>query len=71
MNEEKDPKREGHEQDFSEFAKHAGQRPEDEGHHRSSSSVSFGAMFLRGCAIVAGVVVLLFFLILGTCFLRA
>jgi len=72
VTEEKDPKSEGHEQDFSALAKHSGPRPETEGPHRTTGNMrwsSFGRMLLRGCGIVVGVVVMLFFLIVGVCFL--
>jgi hypothetical protein len=61
MNEEKDQKPEGHEQDYSDFAKHQRPRSEDKG--------GGGGTFMRGCGILVGVVALAFFFILGTCFL--
>ena len=64
MNEEKDPKPDGHEQDLSEFAKHV--PPKLEG----SDGPSASRVILRGCGIVAGVVLLTFFFIVGTCFIR-
>jgi len=60
MNEENDPKPEGKEQDFSEFAKHSSPKPEES---------SGGSSFLRGCGIALGIVALIFFFIVGTCFL--
>ena len=63
MNEEKDQKPEGHEQDFSEFAKRQPPQSDDKGGRGS------GGWFLRGCGILVGVVLLAFFFILGTCFL--
>ena len=66
MNEEKDPKPEGHEQDFSDFAKHS--RPKA-GEMGGSGSGDSDGSFLRGCGIAVGVVALTFFFILGTCFL--
>jgi hypothetical protein len=61
MNEEKNQKPEGHEEDFSDFAKHPRSQPEKKGG---------GSAFLRGCGIAVGVVALVFFFIVGTCFLR-
>ena len=70
MNEEKDPKSEGHEQDFSEFAKHS--RPQS-GDMGGRSGGGRGSSFLRGCylafGIVVGVVAVVFFLIVGVCFI--
>jgi hypothetical protein len=61
MNEEgKDQKPEGSEHDLSEFATSRSQAPPAEGG---------GGSFMRGCLIALGVVALIFFLILGTCFL--
>jgi hypothetical protein len=65
MNEEKDQKPEGSEQDFSEFAKHSRPQP-GPGDLDGRGS---GDWFFRGCGIVVGVAALIFFLILGTCFL--
>ena len=65
MNEEKDQKPEGHEQDFSEFAKR--QRPQSD--DKGGESSGGGSTFMRGCGILVGVVALAFFFILGTCFL--
>ena len=66
MNEEKDQKPKGHEQDFSDFAKHPRPELRKEGRDRAGS-------FRRGCgmavAIASGVVALAFFLIAGVCFI--
>ena len=62
MNEEKDKKPEGREQDFSEFAKHSRPQPGD-------TEGGSGGSFMSGCGILIGVAVLMFFFILGTCFL--
>ena len=67
MNEEKEKKPEGHEQDFSESAKHS--RPPS-GYSGGSSRGRSAGLFMRGCAIAFGVVALVFFFIVGTCFLR-
>lgn len=61
--EEKDQKPEGREQDFSEFANQ--QRPQPD----NKRSEGGGDWILRGCGIVLGVVVLVFFLVLGVCFI--
>jgi len=66
MNEEKDQKPQGHEQDFSEFAKQSRPQPGDLGESDKSGS---GGTFMRGCGILVGVVLLAFFFVLGTCFL--
>ena len=66
MDEEKDQKPEGHEQDFSEFAKHSRPQPADTGGNDESGG---GSAFMRGCGILVGVVLLAFFFVLGTCFL--
>ena len=63
MNEEKDQKPEGHEQDFSEFAKHSRPPPAHTGAGDSGNS------FLRGCGIAVGVVALVFFFVVGACFI--
>jgi hypothetical protein len=68
MNEEKDPKPEGREQDFTEFARHTQPKPGDPGGGDSDGWGRKGS-FARGCAIAFGVVALIFFLIVGTCFL--
>jgi hypothetical protein len=60
MNEEKDPKPEGSEQDLSEIARSRSQPLPRES----------GGSFMRGCGIAVGIVALIFFFILGTCFLR-
>ena len=68
MSEEKDPKPDGKEHDFSEFAKH--KRPDAGDSQDSTLSDGWGgSAFLRGCGITLGVVALIFFFILGTCFL--
>lgn len=68
MNEEKDHKPQGSEHDFSEFAKHS--RPQS---GEMGGRSSRGGSFLRGCymafGIVVGVVAVVFFLILGVCFI--
>jgi hypothetical protein len=59
MNEEKDQKPEGSEQDFSDFA---GSRPPPPPEGR-------GGSFLRGCGIAVGVVALIFLFVVGACFI--
>jgi len=66
MNEEKDEKPKGHEQDFSEFAKHS-RPPPGPGDLDGSGS---GSWFLRGCGIAVGIVALIFFFIVGVCFIK-
>ena len=62
MSEEKDPKPDGKEHDFSEFAKQSLPK-------REESGGGGGSAFLRGCGIAFGIVALIFFFIVGTCFL--
>ena len=66
MNEENDQKPEGHGQDFSEYAKHSRPRPYEQ-------DAGSGSSLLRGCiralGILAGVVAVVFFLIVGVCFI--
>jgi len=69
MNEEKDPKPEGHEQDFSAFAKHTPPKSGDAGGDGSSDGWGGAGPFMRGCGIVVGIVALIFFLIVGACFI--
>lgn len=69
MNEEKDQKPEGHEQDFSEFSNHRRPQSDDKGGQRGQGGGGGGGTFMRGCGILVGVVALVFFFILGTCFL--
>jgi len=66
MNEEKDQKPEGIEHDFSEFAKN--QRPQTDDKVDKGGEGS-GGSFLRGCGIALGVVALVFFFIVGACFM--
>ena len=61
MNEEKDQKPEGSEQDFSEFAKSRSQLP---------PPADTGGSFLRGCGIAVGIVALIFFFVVGACFIK-
>jgi hypothetical protein len=64
MNEEKDQQPQGSEKDFSELAKHSAPKPTDQG-----GADSVGA-FLRGCGMAIGIVALVFFFIVGACFMR-
>jgi hypothetical protein len=59
MNEEKDQKPQGSEQDFSGFSRSRSQPPPE----------NKAGTFLRGCGIATGIVALIFFFIVGACFL--
>ena len=60
MSEGKDQKPEGSEQDLSEFSRSRSQPPPEEK----------GGAFLRGCGIVVGIVALIFFFVVGACFIN-
>ena len=62
MNEEKDQKPKGHEQDFSEFARHSRPPPRKTGG-------DIGRALLRGFGIAVGIVAVIFFFIVGACFM--
>jgi hypothetical protein len=59
MNEEKDQKPEGTGQDLSALSRSRSQPPPEDQ----------GSAFLRGCGIAVGIVAMVFFFIVGACFL--
>lgn len=63
---EEEQKPEGNEKDYSELAKHSRPQSEETGSGRGG----VGRAIMRGCGIAVGIVALIFFFIVGTCFLR-
>jgi hypothetical protein len=73
MNEQEEKKPDAREQDLSEYGKwrpsQPGERPPQHGTGHSPDPDDRFGRFMRGCAIAVGIVALVFFFIVGACFI--